>query len=235
MFMVATLKHIAIIPDGNRRWAKEHNLPAILGHEKGYERVRECVSSAREMGIAFVSVWAFSTENWKRKEEEIDDLMGLVSKGLSKIHEDAKKEKTRVVHIGRRDRISKKLLSLMEEVEKETKTYDGFCLCIAIDYGGEDEIERAHMRAIADGDTVAATEKYEAKKLSDFLDTTIQGVPSPDVIIRTGGETRTSGFMLMQSAYSEWIFEEKLFPDFDGEAFEKAIDTYKARTRRYGK
>lgn len=233
--MVATLKHIAIIPDGNRRWAKEHNLPAILGHEKGYERVRECVSSAREMGIAFVSVWAFSTENWKRKEEEVDDLMGLVSKGLSKIHEDAKKEKTRVVHIGRRDRISKKLLSLMEEVEKETKMYNGFCLCIAIDYGGEDEIERAHMRAIADGDTVAATEKYEAKKLSGFLDTTIQGVPSPDVIIRTGGETRTSGFMLMQSAYSEWIFEEKLFPDFDGEAFEKAIDTYKARTRRYGK
>ena len=85
------VKHVAIIPDGNRRWAKERNLPTILGHEKGYERVRECVSYAREMGIAFVSVWAFSTENWKRKEEEIDDLMGLVSKGLSKIHEDAKK------------------------------------------------------------------------------------------------------------------------------------------------
>lgn len=228
------VKHVAIIPDGNRRWAKEHNLPAILGHEKGYERVRECVSTAREMGVAFVSVWAFSTENWKRKEEEIDDLMGLVSKGLSKIHEDAKKEKTRVVHIGRRDRISKKLLSLIEEVEEETKIYNGFCLCIAIDYGGEDEVERAHMRAIAYGDTIVVNEKYEAKKLSDFLDTTIQGVPSPDLIIRTGGETRTSGFMLMQSAYSEWVFEEKLFPDFDVVAFKKAINEYGTRVRRLG-
>lgn len=227
-----SLKHIAIIPDGNRRWAKENNLPALFGHERGYERTRELLTHAREVGIEYITMWAFSTENWKRKQEEVDGIMGLLTKGLLKIHEDAKKEKTRVVHIGRRDRIHKKLLELIENVEEETKMYEGFCLCIAIDYGGEDEIERAEIRR-RESKKIYNNESNE-RSILDFLDTTIAKVPAPDLIIRTGGETRTSGFMPLQSAYAEWVFETVLFPDFSVDVFQKAIDEYRSRCRRFG-
>lgn len=227
-----SLKHIAIIPDGNRRWAKENNLPALFGHERGYERTRELLTYAREAGIEYITMWAFSTENWKRKQEEVDGIMGLLTKGLLKIHEDAKKEKTRVVHIGRRDRIHKKLLELIENIEEETKMYEGFCLCIAIDYGGEDEIERAEIRR-RESKKIYNNESNE-RSILNFLDTTIAKVPAPDLIIRTGGETRTSGFMPLQSAYAEWIFETVLFPDFSVDVFQKAIDEYRSRCRRFG-
>ena len=227
-----SLKHIAIIPDGNRRWAKENNLPALFGHERGYERTRELLIYAREAGIEYITTWAFSTVNWKRKQEEVDGIMGLLTKGLLKIHEDAKKEKTRVVHIGRRDRIHKKLLELIENIEEETKMYEGFCLCIAIDYGGEDEIERAEIRR-RESKKIYNNESNE-RSILDFLDTTIAKVPAPDLIIRTGGETRTSGFMPLQSAYAEWIFETVLFPDFSVDVFQKAIDEYRSRCRRFG-
>lgn len=223
----AECKHVVIIPDGNRRWAKEKVKPAIFGHTKGYERIQECITHARKSDISYITVWAFSTENWKRKKEEVGELMTLITKGLSKLHRDAKKEKSRVVHIGRRDRLDKKLVTLIEKVEEETKGYKGFTLCLAIDYGGEDEIMRAEERL-----------KVSPKKnghLKDFLDTTLHAVPSPDLIIRTGGENRTSGFMPLQSTYSEWVFEEKLFPDFDTEVFKQALEIYSKRTRRFGK
>lgn len=219
-------KHVALIPDGNRRWAKKHHLPALIGHERGYERVREFVTFARSVGVECVTVWAFSTENWKRKQEEVDDLMNLVAKGLYKIHEDAKKEKTRVVHIGRRDRLHEKLRLLIEEVEEATKMYNEFCVCIAIDYGGEDELERA-SKLLCEFDDAS-------KVLRDFLDTEVLSLPFVDLVIRTGGEKRTSGFMLLQTAYAEWVFEESLFPDFDEDMCKKALTEYQSRTRRFG-
>lgn len=220
-------KHIAIIPDGNRRWAKQQNKPSAYGHAKGYERIQDCITFAREVGVSVITVWAFSTENWKRTQDEIGELMSLIVKGLSKVHRDAKKEKTRVVHIGRRDRLGKKLTKLIDIVEEETKGYKGFTLCLAIDYGGEDEMRRAEIR------------KQELKngkqELIQCLDTESCKIPNPDLIIRTGGEKRTSGFMPLQSAYAEWIFEETLFPDFDTKVFQKSIDTYATRCRRFGK
>ncbi len=224
---MVTLKHVAIIPDGNRRWAKQNNKPNIQGHTKGYERIREAITYARSIGIEVITVWAFSTENWKRAQDEVGELMTLITKGVSKIHRDAQKEKAKVVHIGRRDRLDKKLLRLMEKVEKETKGYKGFTLCLAIDYGGEDEITRADIRKQEVGS--------KSKELIHYVDTALHGLPSPDLIIRTGGENRTSGFMPLQSSYAEWIFEEKMFPDFDTATFQKNIDIYKKRDRRYGK
>lgn len=220
-------KHIAIIPDGNRRWAKQHKKPTIYGHFQGYERVRECIAYAREVGISIVTVWAFSTENWKRKQDEVGELMTLITKGLSKIHREAKKEKFCVVHIGRRDRMDKKILKLIEKVEEETKEYKNFTLCLAIDYGGEDEMRRAETRLVE--------ERSKNKNIVDFLDTTLQNITNPDLIIRTGGESRTSGFMPLQSAYSEWIFEDRMFPDFDTKVFQEALDEYTSRSRRFGR
>ncbi|MCF7844127.1 di-trans,poly-cis-decaprenylcistransferase [Candidatus Gracilibacteria bacterium] len=220
-------KHIAIIPDGNRRWAKQHNKLSAQGHAMGYKRIQDCITYARKEGISIVTVWAFSTENWKRKQDEIGELMTIISKGLSKIHKDAKKEKTRVIHIGRRDRLGKKLLKLIETVEEETKHYQTFTLCLAIDYGGEDEIKRAEIKL--------SESKDNKKSILDFLDTTTHKLSNPDLIIRTGGEHRTSGFMPLQSAYSEWVFEEKLFPDFDIDTLSKAIDIYTKRSRRFGR
>lgn len=203
-----------------------HNLKTLFGHEQGYERVSEFITSARKTGIQFVTVWVFSTENWKRKQDEVDDLMNLVTRGLSKIHTDAKKEKIRVVHIGRRDRVSKKLLTLMEEVEEETKGYDNFTLCLAIDYGGEDELERAGKLLKESPDT--------DKAIGDFLDMKRVSMPHIDLVIRTGGERRTSGFLPIQSSYAEWIFEDSLLPDFDEVLFLKALKEYDSRTRRFG-
>ncbi len=220
-------KHIAIIPDGNRRWAKQHNKSSAFGHAKGYQRIQDCITYAREVEVSVITVWAFSTENWKRTQDEVGELMSLIVKGLSKVHRDAKKEKTRVVHIGRRDRLGSKLTKLIDTIEEETKNYKGFTLCLAIDYGGEDEMMRAESRK----------QKAESRsqELIQYLDTEVHKLPNPDLIIRTGGEKRTSGFMPLQSSYAEWVFEEKLFPDFDIETFQKNIDVYKNRVRRFGK
>lgn len=224
---MVSIKHIAIIPDGNRRWAKQQGKPSFFGHSKGYERIRECITYARNVGVSVITVWAFSTENWKRKQDEVGELMTLIAKGLSKIHRDATKEKTRVVHIGRRDRLDAKILKLIEKVEEETKQYTGFTLCLAVDYGGEDEVRRAEMRMKDSGNT--------NKELNHYLDTTLHSIPNPDLIIRTGGEHRTSGFMPLQCTYAEWVFEEKMFPDFDTDTFKKALDIFTHRARRFGK
>jgi undecaprenyl diphosphate synthase len=221
------LSHVAIIPDGNRRWAKQLHKPAIYGHEAGYKRLKECISYARLHNVEIITIWAFSTENWKRSQEEVGDLMTIITKGLSKIHKEAKKEKSRVIHIGRRDRLGVKLLNLIEKIEEETKEYKGFTLCLAIDYGGEDELRRAEEKMLLSNQKV--------KRIQDFLDTNEYKLPDPDLIIRTGGEVRTSGFMPLQSSYSEWVFEEKLFPDFTVEVFKHTLEMYNSRTRRFGK
>lgn len=224
-------QHVVIIPDGNRRWAEEKSLPANHGHMQGYERVSELIPEARALGIKYLTFWSFSTENWNRSKEEVDALLGIITQGLRELkkqYASAKNEdRGRFVHIGRKDRLNDEILTLIASLEEETKEYSDFCLCIAIDYGGEDELNRAEKRLRESGDT--------GKSLSDFLDTTLLQIPSPDLIIRTSGEYRTSGFMPLQSAYSEWYFDTALFPDFDKESFHKAIAVYSGRQRRFGK
>jgi undecaprenyl diphosphate synthase len=219
--------HVAIIPDGNRRYAKAKGLPVAFGHGRGYERTKEIISNAQEKGVKFLTLWAFSTENWGRGEEEVSELLKLIKRGLIELYNEARIQKTRLVHIGRRDRLGSEIVSLLESIEKETESYNDFCLCIAIDYGGEDEIKRAEEKLKMSNDS--------SKHIADFLDTVLIGVPLPDLIIRTGGEKRTSGFLPLQSAYAEWIFEERMFPDFDEEAFQIALDEYALRARRFGR
>lgn len=219
-------KHIAIIPDGNRRWAKERGLPSLIGHKKGYERVKELVEYGRQYGLSHITFWAFSTENWKRSDEEVRGILSILQEGLETLYKELHKEKTRFVHIGRRDRLGENLLSLIETMEEETKEYTSFCLVLAIDYGGEDEVIRASKEAVLSGD--------ETKTLVDFLDTRRAGVPSPDIVVRTSGEMRTSGFMSIESAYAEWFFEKAYFPDFDVDALKRVLDEYKNRSRRFG-
>ncbi len=220
-------QHIAIIPDGNRRWARERKLPDFLGHKEGYKRVEELVHQAKQLGIQCVSVWAFSTENWKRAEGEKKELLSLIAKGLQSLHEKALEKKSRFVHLGRKDRLGNELLELIETLEEETKEYTTFTLCVAIDYGGEDELIRASDE-YKKSDT-------EGKTLYSFLDTSKHNVPAPDLIIRTSGEKRTSGFMPLQSVYSEWYFSEKYFPSFGKEDLHLALADYTSRERRQGK
>lgn len=220
-------KHLAIIPDGNRRWAREKNLPDFFGHKEGYKRSEEIIQEAKDLGIEYVSIWAFSTENWKRKEDEKSELFSLIARGLTYLHDTVLQRKSRFVHLGRKDRLGTELLQLISTLEEETREYTAFTLCVAIDYGGEDEILRASEAYKKSEDTT--------KALVHFLDTSRYGIPSPDFIIRTSGEKRTSGFMPLQSVYSEWYFNEKHFPNFGKEDLHLALADYASRERRQGR
>ncbi len=220
-------KHVVVIPDGNRRWAKNKNMPCLYGHVEGYKRVKELVSFSKKNKIQFLTIWAFSSDNWKRGEGETKDIFGLIKKGLAEIHKLLKKEETRLLHIGRKDRLPKDVLEIILKIEEDTKDYNSFTLCIAIDYGGEDEIKRAGV--------LLKESKDKNKTIFDFLDTAINKIPNPDLIIRTGGEKRTSGFMPLQSAYAEYYFSDALFPEFDNEKFNSALLDYAKRERRFGK
>lgn len=219
-------RHVAIIPDGNRRWAKAKGKPSVEGHTAGFGRIREMVNYARDQKISTLTIWAFSTENWKRAEEEVFALMFIIKRALTDIYNDLIIKKSRFVHIGRKDRLSKDIIELIETMEEETKDYTDFCLCIALDYGGEDEILRAEKKLLEFAD--------KNKHIVDFLDSTLANIPHPDLIIRMGGEKRSSGFMPLQSAYSEWIFEDLMFPDFNTNVFKKCLDEYALRSRRFG-
>lgn len=217
-------KHVAIIPDGNRRWAKERGLPTKAGHQKGAEVAVEIVKASRDLGIHTLSLWAFSTENWSRNQEEVDFLMKLFSDLIGKFGKDALENKVRLIHIGRKDRLSKELLTKIKKLEEKTKDYTNHVLNIALDYGGRDEIERA----------VEKMKKTNSNDLEQFLDTADQPYPNPDLIIRTSGELRTSGLLIWQAAYAEFYSEPIHFPDFNREKLIKALENYAARTRRFG-
>jgi undecaprenyl diphosphate synthase len=220
-------RHVAIIPDGNRRWAKQQHLPTLIGHREGYKRMEELVEESKRLGIEYVTLWAFSTENWKRSQEEREELFSLVAKGLQALHESVLEKRSKFVHLGRKDRLGKELLTLIQALEEETKECTAFTLCVAIDYGGEDEMLRA-------GEAYKKSEDQDTR-ITDFLDTSKYSIPSPDFIIRTSGEKRTSGFMPLQSAYSEWYFSDKHFPDFGVQELHDALKDYESRERRHGK
>jgi len=213
--------HVAIIPDGNRRWAKEKGLNTYEGHKKGFEQLIKISKKARLLGVKVITIWAFSTENWKRTQEEVGYLMKLYEIMIDRYLKDALKDEVRIIHLGRKDRINSSLKNKIMNIEEKTKKFDKYYLCIALDYGGRDEIERAV--------------KTNGNNFTQFLDTKNLPFPDPDLIIRTGGEQRLSGFMLWQSQYSELVFEKKYLPDYSDNDFEKTINKYLLRKRRFGK
>lgn len=218
-------QHIAIIADGNRRWATQRNLPTFEGHRRGFENIRALSKQAKKLGVKVITFWVFSTENWKRAEEEVGYLMRLAEKVIDVQVKEAIEEETRIVHIGRKDRLPKKLRAKIENAEKATSHFSKYYFVMALDYGGRDEIERA----------VKKMKDVQSEKIDDYLDTRILPHPNPDLIIRTSGEERLSGFMTWQSAYSEYYFSKLYFPDFGPEALKKAVLEYSERMRRFGK
>ena len=215
--------HIAIIPDGNRRWAKTRTLKPWEGHKVAIENFRTLTDWCREDSrVNTLTVWCFSTENWKRDQKEIDMLMGLLEEYLEKERSTFLENKTRFVHSGRKDRIPASLSALIAEVEEETKDQTEFTLHLAIDYGGKDEIVRA-LGKTGDKSEDGISAALDHPELSDI-----------DLIIRTSGEHRTSNFFLWQAAYAEWGFIDKFFPDFSVEDLETSVTTFADRTRRFG-
>lgn len=230
--MDKALNHLAIIPDGNRRWAKDRGLPTLEGHRKGFEAAHKIVKYAREAGIHTVTLWAFSTENWERTKEEVGYLMRLYAEMTDKFLAEAVKDKVKIVHIGRKDRIPDFLLEKVVNAENETRDFDSNILNIALDYGGRNEVLRAFEKAQS---LELKVESLSEDNFNDLLDTAGQPYPNPDLIIRTSGEMRTSGFMIWQAAYAELLFLEKHFPEMDTQDIDDAIAEFNRRQRRFGK
>lgn len=223
--------HIAIILDGNGRWARARGFPVTKGHEYGAKALRKVMDTARDLGVHTLTIWGFSTENWKRSPMERNKIFSLIKRALEKELKIAKKEKIRFVHLGRKDRLPKDLLKLIEKIEKETKNNDKYILNVALDYGGRDEILRAVRAIVQDKIPV---EKIDEKFFSSYLDTAGQPYPHPDLFIRTSGEQRTSGYLPWQMAYTEFYFEPVHLPDMTPEKLKEAILDYSRRRRRFG-
>lgn len=223
--------HLAIIPDGNRRWARARGLPTLMGHKKGFDRAVEVSRAARDLGIHTMTIWGFSTENWDRSKKEIGYLMRLYRKLIDNYLAEADKDGVRLVHIGRKDRLPKSLLERIAYMEEKTKDNKKHLINIAIDYGGQDDIIRATQKMI--GDKVRP-EKVNKELFEKYLDTHNQPYPYVDLIIRTSGEQRTSGLLLWQAAYTETYWEDCHFPDFSPDRLKEAILDYSRRRRRFG-
>ena len=226
-------KHIAIIMDGNGRWAKKRLLPRTVGHKKGAENLRELIRDADSLGLKYLSVYAFSTENWKREEEEVSSIMNLLRKYLSEYFHEKENKNIRVKLIGDIETLPKDIYEKGKEIERLTANYKGLTLVIAINYGGRDEIVRAARKLFINAiKTNTPPEEITEKMFSSYLDT--ENIPDPEIVIRTSGEVRTSNFLIWQSAYSEFYFTKTLWPDFTIKDLQEAIDDYNKRERRYG-
>ncbi len=229
----AVPRHVAIIMDGNGRWAKKRHLPRAVGHKQGAEAVRRAVEAARELGIGYLTLYAFSSENWKRPADEVDDLMGLLRLYLRNEVAELHRNGVRIRFIGSRNRLSRDVLHLVDESESKTAGNSALTLVIALNYGAQAEIVEA-ARAIAakvqSGEIMLAD--ISENMLSAHLLT--EGIPDPDLIIRTSGEQRLSNFLLWQAAYAEFVFLDCLWPDFDKTELQAALSQYHARERRYG-
>lgn len=224
--MTTKIKHIAIIPDGNRRWAKEKGLPTFEGHRRGAENFERLLNTTRDLGIGYFTSWAFSTENWKRTEEENKYLFDLARNFIKRYTKKFLSEKVRFVHLGRKDRIPTDVVEALDDMEKKTAHFTGFTTCIGMDYGGHDELLRALDKITKSGLPITP------ENIEKNLDT--KGMPAPDLIIRTSGEQRLSGFMSWQSEYSEFVFPKTYFPDFGPEELKKAVEDFENRDRRFG-
>jgi undecaprenyl diphosphate synthase len=224
---------VAIIMDGNGRWAALRGLPRIEGHRRGVEAVRRAVRSAAELGIHYLTIYSFSTENWRRPAQEVADLMGLLKRFIRNDLADLHAHNIRVRVIGDRDTLPSDIKALLHEAEDLTRGNDGLTLVVAFNYGGRQEIVRA-VRAIARQvrDRAVDPDSIDMEAVEKALDT--DGIPDPDLVIRTSGEQRLSNFLPWQSAYSELVFLPDFWPDFDHAAFRAAIDQYIGRERRFG-
>jgi undecaprenyl diphosphate synthase len=226
-------QHVAIIMDGNGRWAKKRFLPRALGHREGAQAVRRTVRAAAELDIEYLTLYAFSSENWKRPADEVDDLMGLLQLYLRNEVRELHNSNVRIKFIGARLRLSDDVLLLIDESEKQTATNTGLTLVIALNYGAQAEIVAAVQsiaQKVSRGEL--CVDAIDEALINQHLFTA--DIPNPDLIIRTSGEQRLSNFLLWQAAYSELIFTEILWPDFDRVALESAISDYHNRERRYG-
>ena len=228
-----TPRHVAIIMDGNGRWATSRGWPRLVGHRRGADRVRTIVRAAPDLGIRYLTIFAFSTENWKRSTEEVIGLMSLFARYIQSEADKLHQAGVRVKFIGGRDRLELTLQNLMAGIEEKTRHNDRLVLTVAINYGGRDEIARAARRACAD---VAAgrlkPEDMNEEAITARLDTA--DLPDPDLIIRTSGESRTSNFLLWQSAYSEYEFTDTLWPDFTPQELSDIVARFSRRERRFG-
>jgi undecaprenyl diphosphate synthase len=222
-------KHVAIIMDGNGRWATERGLPRVSGHRAGTENLREVIEASAEFGIQYLTIYAFSTENWKRPQEEIQGLMRIfrtmLDRELMNLHENG----VQLRHFGRLDRIDKALKEKVQEAIELTKDNQTLILNIAFNYGGRDEIIQAIKGLMLDGHTA---EEVTEELFGQYLYSA--NCPDPDLIIRTSGEYRCSNFLIWQGAYSEWYFTPTYWPDFGRENLYEALVSYNQRERRYG-
>ncbi len=228
-----TPTHVAIIMDGNGRWARARGLPRTAGQIRGAEAVRRTVKAAAEAGVRYLTLFGFSSENWKRPASEIDDLMGLLRHYLKREIEELHKNGIRLYVIGDRDRLGADIVKLISDAERRTANNQRLNLTIALSYGSRDEIVAAAKKAMqAALDGKLKPEQLNEQSFSQFLLTA--DMPDPDLLIRTSGEKRISNFLLWQCAYAEFIFLDRLWPDFDADDFNSAIQEYLGRTRRYG-
>lgn len=221
--------HIAIILDGNGRWAAKHNVPRAQGHKAGCETLEGIVEDCARLGVKYLTVYAFSTENWKRSEEEVGALMQLFRFYMVKLVDIAMKNDIKVRMIGDLDRFAPDIRAGVENVINKTKDNEGMTFTFAVNYGGRDEIRRCIGRINEAGIDMSSLTEQD---ISDHLDTA--GMPDPDLLIRTSGEIRVSNFMLWQIAYSEIYITDTLWPDFHRDELEKAIEAYNKRSRRFG-
>lgn len=226
-------KHIAIIMDGNGRWAKSKGLPRSAGHVKGAANIETIARAMKKRGIKYLTIYAFSTENWIRPKDEVDKLMELLEEYLTKAYKNAEKNKMRLKVIGRRDNLSEKIQKKIEEAEEATSIYDELVLQVAFNYGSRDEIVRA-TKAISNDVSKGKLnlDDINEETLSSYLDTS--DVPDPDLLIRTSGEERLSNYLLWQLAYSEFYFSEVPWPAFSVKNLDEAIEEFSNRNRRYG-
>ena len=226
-------RHVAIIMDGNGRWAQARGRPRLYGHHAGARRVREVVEACPGLGVKYLTIFAFSTENWKRTQVEVAGLMSLFRRYIIKETRALAERGVRVRFIGDRLRLDAKLIDLMDQLEEHTKTNDSVHLTIALNYGGRDEVARATRRLAQD---VAAGKlaplDVDEQTLPRYLDTHV--LPDPDLVIRTSGEARISNFLLWQSAYSEYEFIDTLWPDFTAAELARLCHSFGARDRRFG-
>jgi len=222
-------RHVAIIMDGNGRWAARRHLPRIAGHRAGTENLRQVIKACVEFGVEVLTIYAFSTENWKRPQDEVDGLMQLLGEAVEKELNELHRQGTRLIHLGRLEQLKEPLKSRIKHALELTRNNSRLTLCIALNYGGRDEIVHAVQKILQEK---ISPDQLTEETISQHLYSA--GIPDPDLVIRTSGEMRTSNFLLWQSAYSEWYFTPVLWPDFGKEELRKAILEYGKRERRFG-
>ncbi len=226
-------RHVAVIMDGNGRWAQLRGRPRLYGHHAGARRVREIIEACPDLGVKYLTIFAFSTENWRRTQAEVAGLMTLFRRYITREAQDLLRRGVRVRFIGDRIRLDEKLVALMDELELLTADNDLVHLTVALNYGGRDEVTRAARRLAYEIERGNLSHRdVDAETLAGFLDTHV--LPDPDLVIRTSGEARISNFLLWQSAYAEYEFVDTLWPDFTAAEFARITNAFACRDRRFG-